>query len=578
MSPAQEVLSVKLISATPDAEKQIAYCARVSNPNNQDSDNISKLLKYCIDHKHWSIFEMANLNLEINTTRGLAAQILRHKSFNFQEFCMSGDTRVYFDLPNAVKKNKKQKYSLSLEHLYDNWVKGDYEKTRIKNMSIRIFDEEKRVFTHSHIKEVFQTGIKEVFEIILENGKKIRSTKEHKILTQDGFVSLKDAIGLHLVKNTAVISKNTFVGCNGIPVHQDYSWMCAAKIRNIKNGKGVSGIAEEADVSYHTIRKWIKKHKLTFSKKEVSQYTQIWNKGKFGYKTAPRSEETIKKMRNSARKGEDSNLWRGGTTKERKKIQADISTHRNSLIKDYNSKCGLCDKKISGTIHLHHIIPVTENIKLAREYSNLMPTHAICHMKHHRLNGDCKIWREKSKGNTMTVSWSKVKSVKYLGRQMTYDLEIDHKSHNYVANGVIVHNSQRYSDANLLAEEIPLFELRRQDNKNRQNSIEDIDQEIVYKWNSKLREHFAKSKAIYDGMIKDGIAKECARFVLPLATPTRLYMNGSLRSWITYIALREKNGTQKEHMTIAKECKRIFVEQFPIISEALGGFEKDWVI
>lgn len=129
--------------------------------------------------------------------------------------------------------------------------------------------------------------------------------------------------------------------------------------------------------------------------------------------------------------------------------------------------------------------------------------------------------------------------------------------------------SQRYADTNLLAEEIPLFELRRQDTKNRQNSIDDIDTEIIYRWNSKLREHFAKAKAIYDGMIKDGIAKECARFVLPLATPTRLYMSGSIRSWIHYIELRSSHGTQKEHMNIANECKFIFSEQFPIISEAL---------
>lgn len=138
--------------------------------------------------------------------------------------------------------------------------------------------------------------------------------------------------------------------------------------------------------------------------------------------------------------------------------------------------------------------------------------------------------------------------------------------------------SQRYSDTTLLAEEIPLFELRRQDNKNRQNSIDNIDNEIKVKWNSKIREHFAKSKAIYDAMIADGIAKECARFVLPLATPTRLYMTGNARSWMTYIALREKSGTQKEHMDIAKECKKIFCEQFPTISEALGGYETEWTI
>lgn len=130
--------------------------------------------------------------------------------------------------------------------------------------------------------------------------------------------------------------------------------------------------------------------------------------------------------------------------------------------------------------------------------------------------------------------------------------------------------SQRYADTNLLAENIPLFELRGQDNKNRQNSIDNIDYETVVKWNTQIREHFAKAKALYDGMIADGIAKECARFVLPLATPTRLYMSGSIRSWIHYIDLRSGHGTQKEHMNIANECKKIFIEQFPILGEALG--------
>ena len=130
--------------------------------------------------------------------------------------------------------------------------------------------------------------------------------------------------------------------------------------------------------------------------------------------------------------------------------------------------------------------------------------------------------------------------------------------------------SQRYADATLLAEDIPTFELRRQDSKNRQNSIDDISDETKVKWNTKIREHFAKAKSIYDGMIADGIAKECARFVLPLSTPTRLYMSGSVRSFIHWIELRTGHGTQKEHMIIANEAKNIFSEQFPTVSEALG--------
>jgi thymidylate synthase (FAD) len=130
--------------------------------------------------------------------------------------------------------------------------------------------------------------------------------------------------------------------------------------------------------------------------------------------------------------------------------------------------------------------------------------------------------------------------------------------------------SQRYADTTLLADEIPQFELRRQDTKNRQNSIDDISDEVKAKWGVKIREHFAKAKGIYDGMIADGVAKECARFILPLATPTRLYMSGTTRNWIHYIQLRSGHGTQKEHMMIANKIKEIFTSQFPITSEALG--------
>jgi thymidylate synthase (FAD) len=130
--------------------------------------------------------------------------------------------------------------------------------------------------------------------------------------------------------------------------------------------------------------------------------------------------------------------------------------------------------------------------------------------------------------------------------------------------------SQRYADTKLLAEDIPIFELRRQDNKNRQNSIDDISNELKSKWNTRIREHFAKAKSLYDEMLKDGIAKESARFILPLATPTRLYMSGSIRSFIHWINLRSSHGTQKEHKDIAEETRRIFIDQLPIVSEALG--------
>ena len=129
--------------------------------------------------------------------------------------------------------------------------------------------------------------------------------------------------------------------------------------------------------------------------------------------------------------------------------------------------------------------------------------------------------------------------------------------------------SQRYADSSLLAEKIPVPELRRQDTKNRQNSIDDVDAFIKQEFEIKMRKHFDDAMVLYQSMLDAGIAKECSRFVLPLATPTRLYMTGSVRSWIHYIDLRSANGTQKEHMDIANAAKEIFCEQFPAVAEAM---------
>ena len=132
--------------------------------------------------------------------------------------------------------------------------------------------------------------------------------------------------------------------------------------------------------------------------------------------------------------------------------------------------------------------------------------------------------------------------------------------------------SQRYADSSLLGDKIPLPQLRKQDEKNRQNSTDDLDPILVQELEVKMQKYFADGMKLYKEMLDAKVAKECARFVLPLATPTRLYMSGSVRSWIHYIELRSGHGTQKEHMDIANACKSIFTEQFPTVAEAM-----EWV-
>ena len=131
--------------------------------------------------------------------------------------------------------------------------------------------------------------------------------------------------------------------------------------------------------------------------------------------------------------------------------------------------------------------------------------------------------------------------------------------------------SQRYADTNLLDSMIPVPDLRSQDSKNRQNSNDDIPQEKKEEYQALIARHFSEAMDLYNALLQEGVAKECARFVLPLATPTRIYMTGSVRSWVHYIDLRSAHGTQKEHMDVVAEIRKIFAKQFPTVAEAL-----DW--
>ena len=130
--------------------------------------------------------------------------------------------------------------------------------------------------------------------------------------------------------------------------------------------------------------------------------------------------------------------------------------------------------------------------------------------------------------------------------------------------------SQRYADTNLLGDAKP-FELRYQDVKNRQASIRDVNGELGNYFSDAIENCLANAQAVYDEMISKGVAKECARNILPLCSPTRMYMNGTIRSWLHYCDLRTGNGTQKEHAIIAGEVQDLLYDHLPNVCEAMWG-------
>jgi thymidylate synthase (FAD) len=589
-------MRVKLVSySTPSSELSqeglddiqdlIAFCARVSNPANQmNTETSERLLKYLMKNKHWSPFEMTSVCLEIETTRDIARQILRHRSFSFQEFCLSGDTDIYFAIPCKFRDGKiKPKKTYKLKELYEKWTNGAKAITRrngneiripmrerIEKMMIKCYDEDEKKLSTTTIKDIFFTGKKQIYRLVLSDGKEIKTTKEHKFLTEDGFKPLEEITGLELIKKNnsivAVMTKKNKIAVNGILNYQDKNWLEEKKIESLFPGGGLKYLEEEYDINYNTLRKWLKKHNLQYTREENTIIIgDVWNKGKFGYKNKPHSEETRLKMRESAKKGQDSNLWRGGGSQN--DIRKTFDTVRALTYKrEKNFKCERCTS--SRKLNIHHKIPVSVDPSKINEVDNWELLCLNCHIEHHKKE-DYTGWQAMSVKNKINNSyipkWVDIKTVEFLGEEDTYDIEVNHISHNYVANGIIVHNSQRYANP---VEELAfeLREARLQDLKNRQNSISNEDETLQQEWNKKQQEVVDKAKEAYSWAIEKGIAKEQARAVLPEGnTLSRLYVNGTIRSWIHYCELRGSNGTQKEHMDIAHACAEVIGKLFPLI-------------
>jgi len=540
-------MNVKFISRSESPEfdtpeQLMVYCARVSSPRQTD-ENYEGLLAYCIKNQHWSIFELADMTVEITTTRAIAPQILRHRSFSFQEFCISGDSLI-----TTLPVNGRTK-KISIATLYK--YQSDPRMKAIFQGGVRVFDEAKGVFIRATIKEVFKTGIKPLLKITLEDGKGLKSTKEHKFLTYGrGFLPLEE------------LKVGDVVAVNGQELYRSLDWLTQAKQRSINNGTGVQGIANEAGVSYHTIRKWLKKLSIQFTHEEVSFYTEVWNKG-ISSELQPmagknHTEASRQKMQKSSRKGVDSNLYVNGNSQNvswRGKIWQWQNKHKGRLINEAGNKCKLCGSPEN--LVIDHIIPCSVNRELAMCLDNLQIICSTCH-KEKSIN--------ERKAARLTVRWKQIKSIESIGEEETYDIEVNHASHNYVANGIVVHNSQRYAKAT----GIEVYEARRQDVKNRQNSINNIGK-LTKEWFEAAQEEVAElSFELYNQAIEGGIAKECARVLLPLGTTTKLYMKGSIRSWIHYLQIRTAEHTQKEHRDIALAIQEIFTENFPYTATALG--------
>jgi thymidylate synthase (FAD) len=516
-----------------------------------------RLLEYLFEHKHISPWRHPVLQWRIEVPIFVERQLFKHQ-VGLSANCLHGDTEITF-LKASGGLNK-----IKIKDLYFKYNNGRlnqntekdkfYSQKRIKNMKCRVLNEETGEFTISNIENIFFSGIKKMYKISLQDGKEIICTDKHKILTDTGWKTLSDGI------TTA-----SFIATNGVRYvgngnYQDYNVLLNWK----NNGLTIKEMAKIANCSYHTIRKWLKKHSLQFDK-TLTQFKKNhtpWNKNKNGY-FLKFTEDGYKRKKESAKKqpkGHLSKAWRGGTTNERAKIGQWTRSVSKEIYEKYKYTCQKCGN--GGDLNAHHIIPVSTDINYAYDINNLVCICKKCHYDIHKSKESEKEFalkfyneseiKEKEfgknlknrKSNKLKVKYIKINKIEYFGEDETYDIEMKAPYHNFVANGIVVHNSisGRYVD---FSESFwKLDKLRKQSVNSKQGSSDEIldDPELIKEWYNVID----VSQAAYKKMVSKGVAKELARTILPLALNTTFIWTGSLLAFLHLFNLRLKSDAQEE--------------------------------
>lgn len=332
-------------------------------------------------------------------------------SFDCQ--CLTYDTEVTF-----VDKRGRKKKTLKIGEIYKRWQSIPSYSDKAKKMRVRSLDEAKNVFTIGHIEDVIFSGINPVYEVTLADGKKLVATKNHKIYTPSGWKFLSD------------INVGDDVMVNGQPLkdadktYQNKEWL----LSHFCSGLIPREVAAIAGCSTEAVKKWAYHHRLTWQKRQ-------WNKG-IKYSISISDEERERRRRHAREllgaiekpRGKDHPSWKADVPEE-KRVYYWLKYNRSRIIAEKGGLCSQCGS--NQKIHVHHIVPVRSDFSLAYCEDNMELLCSSCHASHHK--------------SQICAHPAKVISIQYVGNKPTYDLSMKSPHHNFVANGIVVHNSFRYT-------------------------------------------------------------------------------------------------------------------------------------
>lgn len=378
------------------------------NKNITRTRDISDNLRGCFDQGHSSVFEHCQLNFVVrDCSRVLTHELVRHRAGT--AFCLAGDTQVWSgSRQNGRWNGVKKKWSLKQLH---DWSCDPERRSRVGLVSVRTWDGDK--FVATRVRRVFASGVKKLVKITLEDGKSIRCSVDHRFVRNES--------GSERWRTVTELTIGDLLATNGQLLHQSQEWL---RTQYVDLGRCQNTMAAEAGVSRHTIRKWLRIHGLTDPIRSRGHRFQPgsmpWNSGISGYKLGNIIPPEECRRRSTRMTGAGNHRWKGDAAPKQAGRLRCIRLHPTMPC----TECGAPEG------HRHHKDRNTHN----NAASNIEFLCGSCHGKRHLI--------EDGPRNVLTVRWLKIEAIEPSGEEMTYDLEVDHPAHNFVANGFVTHNSQ----------------------------------------------------------------------------------------------------------------------------------------
>ena len=615
---------VRLDAAMAD-DLSVANAARVSFARRKDvmDEADEGLIRFLMRDRHGTPFEHNAFRFHVRCPIFVAREWFRHRIG-----CLTGDTVVSFV---DINGHAPKQLAKTIDDLWRMWTVGERDghalspeqradvdrllaegksqrsvaralgvgrrpvarhvagargmrdaRWRVRRMRLRVLDESSGAFTSGHLTDIIDKGVQPVYALTLADGKELSVTENHRLLTARGWQRMRDAIGLVDDGDQATMTRPCELMINGTLAHRDREWLAARR----REGKSVSEIALEAGCSYHTVRKWLAVHDLKYSREELCGRTP-WNKGLRGYRTGMVVSERHREAIRRARSGPRSNFRRGGGTTRRESIGRWTTEQAAKVHAQSDYTCQECGRG-GGRLHAHHIVPVYADSTKAREIGNLISLCGQCHRAidgareselafarahDHQIGLATDIEAPSRRGITLTAHPVAVVSIKYVGVRQTYDLSVAGPWHNFVANGVVVHNSfnefsLRYAKA---SDDfyIPATEdVRSQVGKPGAYTFEPVTTELAEQTRTELQAVYEHAFATYERLVEAGVARELARSALPVGAYTQFYWTVNARALMNFVSLRNSTFAQLEIRRFAEAVETFLAGRMPVTHAA----------